>query len=122
MVVLSLAFSCQDLTNRQTTPFNHLVHEIPPRGRMRNGYREGHNVDARSPEPIEPTASLHRGPHLGHLRLEKLEGLHFIAISSKFSGFGSKQRIMGKQLFLLATIIIVTICKKIFLCCFSLKL
>lgn len=41
MVVLSLASCFQDLTNRQTNPFNQLVHEVSPRGRMRSGYKGG---------------------------------------------------------------------------------
>lgn len=40
-VVLALAFCCQDLTNRQTNPFNQLVHEVSPRGRMRSGFKGG---------------------------------------------------------------------------------
>lgn len=39
MVVLSLAFSCQDLTNRKTSPFNQLVHEVSPRGSTKSRYR-----------------------------------------------------------------------------------
>lgn len=41
MVVLSLASCFQDLTNRQTNPFNQLVPEVSPTGRMRSGYKGG---------------------------------------------------------------------------------
>lgn len=114
LVVLSLAFSLQDLANRQTSPFDQLVPKVSPRGpvRVRSGSWGGQWYGCQVIGTYQPTASSHTGPHLGHL----LSGLNLIVISTKFCGIGSKQRITlckNWKSFLLATTIIVTICKKI---------